>query len=138
MLGFVGRYQHTLDAKGRLILPAKFRAEFEEGGLLSPNLDGCIALWTLGEFSRQIQDRLRQSNSGAGERQLSRYWSTYSTDVDFDKQGRFALPATSIEYAELEGEVLIVGSLDHIELWNPAIFDEKVNPAAEIFKQGNN
>ncbi|MGD0054954.1 MAG: division/cell wall cluster transcriptional repressor MraZ [Acidimicrobiales bacterium] len=139
MLGFVGQFQHTLDAKGRLILPAKFRPEYERGGHLSPNTDGCVALWTPGEFSRQSDERLSQArNGGANELRLARYWAANSSDAEFDKQGRFALPPSIRDYAQLEGDVLIVGSLDHIELWNPAVYDEKVNPAEAIFKQGSN
>jgi MraZ protein len=139
MLGFVGQFQHTLDAKGRLILPAKFRAEYERGGHLSPNTDGCVALWTPGEFTRQADERLVQArNGGADELRLARYWAANSSDAEFDKQGRFALPAAIRDYGQLEGDVLIVGSLDHIELWNPTIYDQKVNPAEAIFKQGSN
>ncbi len=137
MLGFVGQFQHSLDAKGRLILPAKFRAEYEQGGHLSPNTDGCVALWTPGEFARQAEERLAQArHGGADELRVARYWAANSSDAEFDKQGRFALPISIREYAQLEGDVLIVGSLDHIELWDPRIYDEKVNPAEAIFKQG--
>jgi len=138
MLGFVGQFQHTLDAKGRLILPSKFRAEFDRGGHLSPNTEGCVALWTPGEFARQTEERLLQSRSGGPlERQQARYWAANSSDVEFDKQGRFALPLAIREYGQLTGDVLVVGSLDHIELWAPAIYAEKVNPAEQIFKQGS-
>jgi MraZ protein len=139
MLGFVGQFQHSLDAKGRLILPAKFRAEFERGGNLSPNTEGCVALWTPGEFARQAEERLAQSrNGGAPQRQQSRYWAANSSDVEFDKQGRFALPPVIREYGQLTGDVLIVGALDHIELWNPSNYSEQVNPAEEVFKKGSN
>ena len=138
MLGFVGQYQHSLDAKGRLILPAKFRTEFERGGHLSPNTEGCIALWTPGEFTRQSDEWLEQRrHGGALARQQLRFWAANSSDVEFDKQGRFALPLAIREYGQLTGEVLIVGSLDHIELWNPATYAEQVNSAEEIFKQGS-
>ena len=139
MLGFVGQYQHTLDAKGRLILPAKFRPEFERGGHLSPNTEGCVALWTPGEFARQSEERLEQSRSGGAlERQQVRYWAANSSDVEIDRQGRFALPSAIRDYGHLTGDVLIVGSLDHIELWDPQIYAEQVNSAEESFKQGNN
>jgi len=137
MLGFVGQFQHSLDVKGRLILPAKFRNEFERGGHLSPNAEGCVALWTPGEFARQAEEYLAESRSGASGRQHARYWAANSSDVEFDKQGRFALPPAIRAFGHLEGEVLIVGMLDHIELWNPATYDEKVNAAEEIFKRGS-
>ncbi|HVB71083.1 MAG TPA: hypothetical protein VND83_06245 [Acidimicrobiales bacterium] len=139
MLGFVGQFQHTLDAKGRLILPARFRPEFERGGHLSPNTEGCVALWTPGEFARQTEERLTQSRSGGQlERQQARYWAANSSDVEFDKQGRFALPAAIREYGRLSGDVLVVGALDHLELWDPGVYAEQVNPAEEIFKKGSN
>ncbi|MGH3733305.1 MAG: division/cell wall cluster transcriptional repressor MraZ [Acidimicrobiales bacterium] len=138
MLGFVGQFQHSLDAKGRLILPAKFRGEFERGGHLSPNTEGCVALWTPGEFSRQMDERLLQSRvGGSTERRLARYWSANSSEAEFDKQGRFALPSSIRDYGQLSGDVLIMGAIDHVELWNPTIYLEQVNAAEEIFKQGS-
>ena len=138
MLGFVGQFQHSLDAKGRLILPARFRPEFEHGGHLSPNTEGCVALWTPGEFARQMQERLAQGRSGGSlERQQVRYWAANSSDVEFDRQGRFALPAVIREYGALSGDVLVVGALDHLELWAPEVFATKVNPAESLFKEGS-
>jgi MraZ protein len=138
MLGFVGQFQHSLDVKGRLILPAKFRTEFERGGHVSPNSEGCVALWTPGEFARKTEEYLAESRSGGAlGRQHARFWAANSSDVEFDKQGRFALPNAIRDYGKLDGDVLIVGMLDHIELWNPATYAEQVNSAEEIFKQGS-
>jgi len=137
MLGFVGQYQHSLDAKGRLILPAKYRSEFERGGYLSPNSEQCVALWTPGEFARQYQERNEQSRISREDRALVRLWASNSSEVEFDKQGRFALNAKIRDYAQLDGDVLIVGALDHIELWNPAVFAEQVEAMEEMFKQGS-
>ena len=138
MLLFVGQYQHPLDDKGRLILPAKFRREFENGGHLSPNLDGCVALWTPGEFARKSAEDLEAGRHGtAAERRQSRFWATNSSEVDVDRQGRFALPPVIREFARLDGEVLIAGNLDHIELWNPQRYLEQVGEAEEAFIQGN-
>jgi MraZ protein len=85
-----------------------------------------------------MDERLQQSRvGGAVDRQQVRYWSANSSDVEFDKQGRFALPPAIREYGQLAGEVLVVGALDHVELWNPATYAEKVDAAEEIFKQGS-
>jgi len=137
MLGFVGQFQHTLDEKGRLILPAKFRSEFERGGALSPDDEGCVALWTPGEYNRQQDEYVqRRRVGGAKGRRETRYWASKTSEVDFDKQGRFALSSTLREFAQLSGDVLIVGAIDHVELWNPTVFAEMVEPAEANFKQG--
>ena len=137
MIGFVGQFQHSLDAKGRLILPARFRTEFERGGHLSPNTEGCVALWTPGEFTRQTEERLAQSRrGGAQDRQQARYWAANSSDVEFDRQGRFALPSVIRDYGDLRDEVLIVGALDRLELWVPQRYATAVGPAERMFKDG--
>jgi MraZ protein len=119
-------------------LPAKFRADFEHGGLLSPNDDGCAALWTPAEFRRQLDEKLSLSRGGGSDgRQLARFWAANSSEVEFDKQGRFAVPPAVRDFAQLSGDVLIVGALDHVELWNPAAYEEKVGAAADQYKQGN-
>lgn len=138
MLAFVGQFQHTIDDKGRLILPAKFRGEFERGGNLSPNTQGCVALWTPGEFIRQTEQRLASSrDGGVPELQQLRYWAANSSDVEFDKQGRFALPSAIRDFGQLDGDVLVVGAIDHIEIWNPEIYASKVAIAETYFRDGD-
>jgi MraZ protein len=127
MLLFVGQFQHSLDDKGRLILPARFRREFENGGHLSPNMDGCVALWTPGEFARKSGEYLEAGRHGsADERRQSRFWATNSSEVEIDRQGRFALPP-----------VIVAGNLDHIELWNPQRYADQVGEAEETFIRGS-
>ncbi len=134
---FVGQFQHSLDDKGRLILPAKFRRDFENGGHLSPNVDGCVALWTPGEFTRKSSEYLEAGRSGtAEERRQSRFWATNSSEVDIDRQGRFALPQVIREFGHLDGDVIIAGNLDHIELWNLDRYTAQVNAAEEAFIRG--
>ena len=136
MLGFVGSFQHALDAKGRLILPVRFRPAFERGGHVSPHLDGCAALWTPSEFTRQADERLDQSRHGGGdERQQARYWAAHSADVEIDRQGRLALPTSIRDYAGLEGEILVIGAIDHVELWSPARYGTIVEPAEAAFRE---
>ena len=89
MLGFVGQFQHSLDAKGRLILPAKFRAEYERGGHLSPNTDGCVALWTPGEFARQAEELLIADAED--------WYDALTTELEVTKQALFIPGATTKE-----------------------------------------
>ena len=137
MLVFVGQYQHSLDDKGRLVLPVKYRREFENGGHLSPNADGCLSLWTPGEFMRRSAEYLELSRQGDPiRRDEARFWASRSIEVEIDRQGRFALPATSRSFGRLESEVFIVGNLDHVELWNPDVYAARQDPAEESFKRG--
>ena len=118
--GFVGRYEHSLDAKGRVILPAKFRAAFERGGYLRENREGCLALWTLGEFERQMAAMQERAASGQTDRNRARLWASTPQEVEVDRQGRMAITAQLREFADLENDVSVIGAIDRIELWNPA------------------
>ncbi len=128
MAAFVGKYEHSLDTKGRIILPAKFRSDFERGGYLTQHREGCLALWTPGEFQRQLQAMQQQAAEGRTARNRARLWSASSYEVEIDRQGRMAIPARLRGFALLEADVLVHGAIDRIELWNPAVWEERVAP----------
>ena len=128
MAGFVGRYEHSLDTKGRVILPAKFRAAFERGGYLTENREGCLALWTPGEFERQMAAMQERSAGSRANRNRARLWAASSYEVEIDRQGRMPIPAHLREFAALGGDVLVHGAIDRVELWNPAAWEERVRP----------
>ena len=134
VFGFVGRFEHSLDDKGRLILPVRFRPHFTEGSNLTPYFEGCLALWPASEFTRQMremQDLSRQDSASARNR--ARMWSQGSAAVDVDRQGRLMIPATARTFADLATDVLVIGAIDHLELWNPNRFAERVVPAEQYF-----
>lgn len=127
---FFGRFEHSLDAKGRVILPAKFRPHFEHGGFLTAYKDRCLAIWTPEEFSIQMREMREKQHATDKDRQLARLWSQASQEIEVDKKtGRMPIPAYLRTYARLEGDVLVNGAIDRIELWNPAEFDAKVMSA---------
>ncbi len=133
MSGFVGRYEHSLDTKGRVILPAKFRATFERGGYLAENHEGCLALWTYGEFERQMTSMQEQAAAGRTDRNRARLWASNAQEVEIDRQGRMVIPPRLRQFARLESDVLVIGALDRIELWNPSLWEEQVQPAEQWF-----
>jgi MraZ protein len=134
--GFVGRYEHSLDVKGRVILPAKFRAPFERGGYLTQNLEGCLALWTPGEFERQTEQMQARATSGRSQRNRARLWAAASHEVEIDRQGRMAIPSHLRDFASLTDEVLVHGAIDRIELWNPTSWEERVRPEEQWLLSG--
>lgn len=129
MARFFGRYEHSLDPKGRVILPAKFRASFDRGGYLTQYHERCLALWTPEEFEEQMRSREQAQGLGRDERNLARLWASGTQEVDVDRQGRIAIPTHLREFARLDGDVLVHGAIDRVELWNPGLWAERVVPA---------
>jgi MraZ protein len=129
MARFFGRYEHSLDPKGRVILPAKFRTAFEQGGFLTQYHDRCLALWTPDEFEKQMRQMQQAQDEGREQRNLARLWASGSAEVDVDKQGRMPIPQHLREFGRLDGDVLVMGAIDRVELWSPAQWQAKVEPS---------
>lgn len=126
---FFGSYEHSLDAKGRLILPAKLRGPFAPNGYLSPHLEGCLGLWPTETFEKEIAERLELASGDAAARNEVREWAAAVFEAEIDRQGRMVVPAHLRAYAGLEQEVLVVGMIERVELWSPSAWASKVRAA---------
>lgn len=128
---FFGTYEHSLDDKGRLILPAKIRVRLSGAVYLTQHLDDCLAMWTLEQFEKEVEARQAWAERGARERNEVRDWSAAVHEVELDRQGRMAIPQPLRAYAGLEQEVLVTGAINRVELWSPARWRRKAEGAPE-------
>jgi MraZ protein len=133
---FIGRAEHSLDGKGRVILPARYRRHFVDGGFLSQHEEGCLALWTREKFSEEMEKMASRASSGRRGRAVARVWAAGSHEVEIDRQGRMAIPSHLREFAALESDVLVTGAIDHVELWNPDRYEQDVVPAEAALREG--
>ena len=121
---FTGEYRHSVDAKGRLAVPAKFRAQLESGAFVSRWMDSCLAIWPRADWERlAAKVAALPTVENAGARSFSRFVFANAVEVVWDAQGRFVLPSYLREAAGLASEAVIVGSLDHAEIWTPDRWD---------------
>ncbi|MGN1014238.1 MAG: division/cell wall cluster transcriptional repressor MraZ [Butyricicoccus sp.] len=111
-----GEYQHTLDAKGRLFIPAKLREELGEHATLTRGLDGCLFLYSEEEW-RKLEQTIRELPI-TKSRKMQRYLISSAVDVDVDKQGRIVIPPVLRERAGLKKDVTIIGVLSRAEIWD--------------------
>lgn len=114
----IGEYEHSLDAKGRLIMPAKLREDIGEKFIITKGLDGCLFAFSIEEW-KNFETKLRSlpiSNKDA--RAFSRFFFAGAIDCEIDKQGRFLISSNLREFAELQKEVVIVGMDSRIEIWS--------------------
>ena len=139
MAAFRGSYQHAIDHKGRISIPARFRRQLsgdaEETFVILRGLESCIALYPSDEF-RRLDERLRgRSFSDENNRRYQRMMLFDSRDETLDAQGRVALPPRLIQHAKLAKEVLIVGLLDHLEVWNPELFESYLQSSNRSYEE---
>jgi MraZ protein len=120
---FHGEDEHTMDARGRVFIPAKHREELGEEVFLMRGIDGQINVYPESIW-RDMTDRLTQANqSRSATRNTRRY--VFSTDsTPLDRQGRILIPNRLRRYADLGGDVVISGNEDHIEIWNSERYEE--------------
>jgi len=137
---FVGTYDHTLDEKGRLVLPAKFRSHLNGPAYLSP-WAGCVALWTADRFTAMVRRLEEEVRAGETEPGVLRGLAARSEEVRLDPQGRIIVPPRLREFAALERDVAVCGAIDWIEIWNApdweGMADDLDRSVAEAFRRGS-
>lgn len=123
-MSFTGEFRHTIDAKGRLIVPSRLRDELEQSKLtLTVWPDGCISVWSGAGWRTLEAQLLGQARSKPGARSAVRHMFGQAHADVVDKQGRITVPVNLREFAAIEKEVVIVGVGDHAELWNPERYE---------------
>jgi MraZ protein len=120
---FMGEYDHTLDPKGRMIVPSKFREELGERFILTMGLDGCLFAYPQTEWERFVEG-LRKLPGTKEARQLQRHFMARAAEADVDKQGRFLIPAKLRELAGLTKDVVLVGAISKVEIWSKELWEQ--------------
>ncbi len=121
---FMGEYNHTIDAKGRLIVPAKFREELGEAFVITNGNDGCLNIYT-NEAWETFLGKLQLLPNKRDKREIVRKFVAQANTVEVDKQGRILVPSALREHAGLEKDVVLAGVIDKIEVWDKNRWDSE-------------
>src|SRR3954451_16080817 len=117
----LGEYEHTIDDKNRLTLPAKFRQAFDKGLVLTRGIERCLVAYPRDEWASTVESRLSELDPLSKEgRLMQRYFFSGAAEAEVDKQGRVMVPSPLGDYAGLGQEVVVAGIRDHLEIWDPA------------------
>ena len=118
---FIGEYSHSVDAKGRLILPSRFREDLGGACVVAKGYDGCLNVYTVEEWEEFVAGLTKLGPHNPDARRVQRLFAAGATPCELDKQGRIIIPANLREYGGLCGEkveVMVVGALSKIEVWS--------------------
>lgn len=115
---FMGEYNHTVDTKGRLIVPSKFREQLGDEFVVTKGLDGCLFVYSKSEWGN-IEEKFRNVPLTTKDaRKFARFFFAGAASCEVDKQGRILLPAVLREYAGIEKDVVSVGVFNRVEIWD--------------------
>jgi MraZ protein len=124
----LGEFEHTIDDKNRLTLPAKFRQALSGGLVITRGMDGCLYCYPQAEWEQLVDGRLAGLDPLSREgRLMHRYFFAGASEAEPDKQGRVMVPATLAKNAGIGREVVVAGVRDHLEIWDRAAWREHVN-----------
>ena len=125
---FIGTYEHTIDDKSRLTLPARFRDGLGDAVVLARGLDGNVALYPKETWSVTVEARISALDPLSREaRELRRFFFSGAAESSVDRQGRILVPAVLMRHAGLERDVVVAGNYDHLELWQPAAWEQHLH-----------
>ena len=133
---FLGEHQHTLDGKGRVILPARFRDRLAGGIVLTVGKDRCVNVFPRAEYERRVTRLQQEVEDGVATLSDLRVFTAGAFEEVPDGQGRVTIPPKLREYANLERELTVNGALSSVEIWDRATWDEYQAAAEEAFAGG--
>ena len=116
---FLGEYEHTIDSKGRLAVPAKFRIQMDQGAVISKGMGTCLSVYTTTRWEEKSAE-LVEGKASDQLRDFERRIYPSASEIELDGQGRMVIPAKLRTYANLSNEVTVAGVRDHIEIWDRA------------------
>jgi MraZ protein len=124
----LGEHEHTLDDKNRLTLPARFRAAFAGGVVLTRGLDGCLFAYPRTDWEHLVESTLASLDPLSKEgRRVQRFFFSGATEAELDRQGRVMIPAALIKHGGLGRNVVVAGVRDHVEIWDGATWRKELN-----------
>lgn len=115
---FIGEYNHSLDAKGRLIIPSKYREELGEEFIVTKGLKDCLWIFPKSGWEDFMNSLSKLPKVNANSSKLLRHFSAGATCCELDKQGRILLPANLRKFAELDKDVVLAGVMERVEIWD--------------------
>ena len=116
---FLGEYEHTIDSKGRMAVPARFRSQMDRGAVISKGMGACLSVYSVARWEERTSE-LVNGMSGDELRDFERRIFPSASEVELDAQGRIVIPSRLRAYASLQSEVTVAGVRDHFEIWDRA------------------
>ena len=133
---FMGEYHHTIDEKGRLISPSKFREELGEKFIITRGIENCLFVYSLSSWKKITQRLESLPFTKKDARQFVRFFLSGATTAEFDKQGRVNITSPLISYAKLQKDCVVIGTGDRLEIWSQEdwndFFDSASNNMSDI------
>jgi MraZ protein len=131
----MGQYEHSIDAKGRVIIPAKFRGELGDRFVLTKGLDNCLFVYSLEEW-KNIEAKLKTLPlTKKDARAFTRFFLAGAVECEIDKQGRILIPANLREHAKIEKDVIFIGVSTRVEIWSKEVWEEYSNNTDVSFEE---
>ena len=131
---FISEYYHNLDAKGRIIIPAKFRDELNGTFILTRGLDGCLTIYSTEKWEKIFEEINKLPETKKATRQYIRMLTANACECTLDNQGRILIPANLSGSVNITKECVVVGANSHVEIWDKATWNAYMDDASENFE----
>lgn len=128
---FLGEYLHSVDGKGRLAVPARFRAQIERGAVLTRGIESCLYVYPLETWEQKARELAAAALNARQRRLVERRFFGMAFPVELDAQGRMVITPKLRQYAALNGDAMVIGAHDRFEIWSPAGWDAYLEEMAD-------